>query len=108
MTNGEILALAESQADICGVFGNANRVLILWALGEREMSVGEIASTIDCSLQNTSQHLRLMRDKGILTSRREGQTIYYRIKRNELMEGCRLLLQARQEPFAREKPTEST
>jgi DNA-binding transcriptional ArsR family regulator len=95
MTGEEILALAESQADICGVFGNANRVLILWALGKREMSVGEIASAIDCSLQNTSQHLRLMKDKDILASRREGQTIYYRIKQNKLMEGCRLLIQAR-------------
>ena len=100
MTDEEILSLAESQAEICGVFGNANRVLILWALGEREMSVGEIASAIDCSLQNTSQHLRLMKDKDILASRREGQTIYYRIKPNELMEGCRLLLQECQKPFA--------
>jgi DNA-binding transcriptional ArsR family regulator len=100
MTDQGLLALAESQAEICGVFGNANRVLILWALGEREMSVGEIASAIDCSLQNTSQHLRLMRDKDILASRREGQTIYYRIKQNELMESCRLLLQSRQKPFA--------
>ena len=100
MTDEETLALAESQADICGVFGNANRVLILWVLDEQEMSVGEIAAAIDCSLQNTSQHLRLMKDKNILVSRREGQTIYYRIKQNELMEGCRLLLQARQKPFA--------
>jgi DNA-binding transcriptional ArsR family regulator len=108
MTDEGLLALAENQAEICGVFGNANRVLILWALGEREMSVGEIASAIDCSLQNTSQHLRLMKDKDILAFRREGQTIYYRIKQNELMEGCRLLLQARQEPLARKNPTEST
>lgn len=100
MTDEEILALAERQAEICGVFGNANRVLILWALGEQEMSVGEIASAIDCSLQNTSQHLRLMKDKNILASRREGQTIYYRIKHNELMEGCRLLLQGFSKPFA--------
>ncbi len=34
MTDEETLALAESQAEICGVFGNANRVLILWALGD--------------------------------------------------------------------------
>ena len=108
MTNQGLLALAESQAEICGVFGNANRVLILWALGERELSVGEIASAIDCSLQNTSQHLRLMRDKDILASRREAQTIYYRIKHNELMEGCQLLLQAREKPFASEKPISSS
>jgi DNA-binding transcriptional ArsR family regulator len=108
MADKEIVALAERLADICGVFGNANRVLILWALGEREMSVSGIASAIDCSLQNTSQHLRLMKDKGILTSRREGQTRYYRIEQSEPVEGCWLLLQAHREPFAREKPTEST
>jgi ArsR family transcriptional regulator len=71
------------------------------------MSVSEIASAIDCSLQNTSQHLRLMKDKDILASRREGQTIYYRIKPNEFMEGCHLLFQARQGLFAQEKPIES-
>ena len=107
MTDEGTLALAESQAEICGVFGNANRVMILWALGEREMSVGEIAAAIDCSLQNTSQHLRLMKDKDILAFRREGQTIYYRIKQNELMKGCRLLLQARRKPSELKKPINS-
>ncbi|MEJ2555052.1 MAG: metalloregulator ArsR/SmtB family transcription factor [Anaerolineae bacterium] len=108
MTNTELLELAESQASICGVFGNAKRLLILWALGKHEMSVSEIASAIDCSLQNTSQHLRLMKDKDILASRREGQAIYYRIKQNEFMEGCQLLFQARQGLFTQEKPVEST
>jgi DNA-binding transcriptional ArsR family regulator len=108
MTNAELLELAESQAGICGIFGNTKRVLILWTLGEREMSVSEIASAVGCSLQNTSQHLHLMKDKDILASRREGQTIYYRIKPNELIEGCRLLLKARQGPLAFEKPAEST
>ena len=107
MMDEGLLVLAENQAEICGVFGNANRVLILWALGGREMSVGEIASAIDCSLQNTSQHLRLMKDKNVLASRREGHTIYYRIEQSEFMEGCRLLLQARQGLFARKKPAES-
>ncbi len=108
MIEAELRELAKSQAGVCGVFGNAKRVLILWALGEREMSVSEIASTIECSLQNTSQHLRLMKEKDILTSRREGQTIYYRIKPNEFMEGCQLLFQARQGLFTQEKAVEST
>jgi DNA-binding transcriptional ArsR family regulator len=81
----DLFKSAQSQSELCGVFGNPRRVLILWALGERELSVGDIASTIECSLQNTSQHLHLMKDKGILTSRRAGNTIYYRVKR----EGCR-------------------
>jgi ArsR family transcriptional regulator, virulence genes transcriptional regulator len=83
--------LAEHQAEICRVFGNATRILILWVLEQREMSVGEIAVAIDSSLQNTSQHLRLMKDKGILVSRREGNAVYYRLQKHDLLEGCPLL-----------------
>jgi ArsR family transcriptional regulator len=98
----DILELAESQAEICGVFGNAHRVLILWTLGSSERSVSDIASTIGCSLQNASQHLRLMKDKGILSSRRDGNTIYYHINRNGPMHDCRLLHIARQRPLEAE------
>jgi len=52
---------------------------------------------VNGSLQNTSQHLHLMKNKGILTSRREGQTIYYRIVENELMKDCRLVKRAHQQ-----------
>ena len=87
-------ASAESQASICSIFANPKRVLILWSLEDHEKSVGEIASTIEASLQCTSQHLRLMKEMGILGSRRDGQTIYYRIVENGLTERCQLLLQA--------------
>lgn len=88
--DAQILESARLQAEICKVFGNANRILILWVLGDRELSVGDIAEAIDSSLQNTSQHLRLMKDKGILVSRREQHTILYCVADHELMEGCRL------------------
>ena len=83
--------LAVKQAALCGLFGSAKRVLILWALRDRELSVSEIALSIGASLQNTSQHLRLMEDKGILASHRERQRVYYKIVDHELMQGCRLL-----------------
>ena len=89
-------SLAESQASVCSVFANAKRVMILWSLAEQEKSVGEIASAIEASLQSTSQHLHLMKKMGILDSRRDGQTIYYCIVKNGLMERCQLLLQVYQ------------
>jgi len=84
---------AEKRADFCSVFSNANRVLILWALAGKELSVTEIALAIEASLQNTSQHLSLMKDYDILDCRRDGQTIYYRIKDNQFDEFCFLLHQ---------------
>ena len=71
---------AEELATYCRVFSNARRILILWVLGKEEMSVSDISSAVGASLQNTSQHLRLMKDRGILSSRRDGQTVYYRVE----------------------------
>ena len=85
--------MANQQAEICSIFSNPKRVLIFWALTEKEMSVTEIAEFIDSSAQNTSQHLRLMKEKKILTTRRDGQTIYYRVADNDIGKYCRLLHQ---------------
>jgi len=87
-----LLSLARQQADICSVFGSTRRVLIVWVLGKQEMSVSDIAAAIGATMQNTSQHLRLMKDKNIVQSRRDGHTIYYRIAENEKMAKCSVLL----------------
>lgn len=88
----ELQREAERQATICSVFGNSKRVLILWALADRELSVGEIAATVGLSLQNTSQHLRLMKERGILHSRRDGQTIFYSVVEDKLLQSCEHIL----------------
>jgi len=85
-----IKALAEEQAKICSVFANSKRVMILWSIADQEKSVTDIAQDIDASMQSTSQHLHLMKERCILESRREGQTIYYRRADNELLRQCEL------------------
>jgi len=87
-----LLSLARQQAAICSVFGSTRRVLIVWTLGKNEMSVTDIAAAIGATLQNTSQHLRLMKDKGVVQSRRDGHSVYYRIAENEKMSKCSVLL----------------
>jgi DNA-binding transcriptional ArsR family regulator len=72
--------LAKERAEIYQVFSNDKRVLIFWNLADKhEMSVNELADAIETSVQNTSQHLRLMKAKDILESSRNGHTINYRI-----------------------------
>jgi DNA-binding transcriptional ArsR family regulator len=71
--------LAERCAQIHRLLANRRRLMILWALAGRELSVSEIAQTIGASMQSTSQHLRLMRKYSLLSSRREGQSIFYRL-----------------------------
>ena len=93
MLGADAFEQAIRQADQCKVFSNSRRILILWALIEHPLTVSEVAEAIDTSLQNTSQHLRLMKDKGILTSKREGSTVYYEYQHNPLNNICPQLLE---------------
>ena len=79
---------AQEQAEFCGIFSNSRRIQIVWAIGNRELTVSEISEEIKASMQNTSQHLRLMKNKGVLQSRRDGREIYYRIANTEVSQNC--------------------
>lgn len=93
MTDPDSKQLAESQAEIYRIFSHANRVQIFWLLMENEMSVNDISDAIEASVQNTSQHLRLMKAVNILDTRRNGQTIYYRIAETDMGSYCRRILE---------------
>jgi DNA-binding transcriptional ArsR family regulator len=83
--------LAEERAEIYRVFSNAKRLLIFWLLSEKEMPVNKIAESIDSSIQNTSQHLRLMKANKILDTRRNGKEVYYRISDSDIGEFCKTI-----------------
>ena len=88
--------LAEERAEIYQIFSNAKRLQIFWLLEEQEMSVNNLAETIGTSIQNTSQHLLLMKAKNILNTRREGKEIYYGIADTEIGKLCRFILNGHQ------------
>ena len=79
---------AQEQAEFCGILGNAHRIQIVWILGNRELTVSEIAEEIKASMQNTSQHLRWMKNKGVLGSRRDGREIDYRVTDTKFSRNC--------------------
>jgi len=55
------------------------RLKILCILGDREISVQEIVDQVGTSQSNISQHLGILRDKGILTTRKDANRVYYRV-----------------------------
>jgi len=55
------------------------RLKILCTLGDQEVSVQDIVENVGTSQSNISQHLAILRDKGILTSRRDANRVYYRV-----------------------------
>lgn len=78
------IALLEDKAAEAAAFlkllGNPHRLLILCRLVvEREMSVGALAEAVGLAQSPLSQHLAKMRDDGVVATRREAQTVFYRI-----------------------------
>jgi len=71
---------AAEAAALLKLLANENRLLILCRLAlEREMSVNDLADAVGLSQSALSQHLAKMREEGLLTTRRDAQTVYYRI-----------------------------
>ncbi len=71
---------AGQVADLLGALANDRRLLILCKLVEvGEATVGSLAADIGLSQSALSQHLARMRDEGIVTFRRDAQTLWYRI-----------------------------
>lgn len=93
--------LAKVQANLCSVFSDEKRLRIMWFLGDGERRVNEIAEHIGISVQNASQHLRVMRDRGAVTYRKEGHAVYYRITNPKFSQGYQLIRQGLLEELRR-------
>jgi DNA-binding transcriptional ArsR family regulator len=93
LASQEQLRLWELQADICQILANPKRLQILNLLKWGELSVGALVQAMGVAKANLSQHLSLMRQKGILTTRREGTTIYYRLAIPPITEACEIMRQ---------------
>lgn len=72
-------AKAESAADLLKALANRHRLLIICQLIAGERSVGELAEFLGIRDSTVSQHLALLRKDGLVTTRRDGQTIFYAI-----------------------------
>jgi DNA-binding transcriptional ArsR family regulator len=82
---------AEHQAGFFKALGSPQRVLILWLLMEREMTLFEIASTIRASQQSTSRHLNILDLNKLVEYRREHGSVFYRIADNRQIQNCLIL-----------------
>ncbi len=70
---------AEEAARLLSALGQTKRLLALCRLKDQEMSVGALAEAVGLGQSALSQHLARLRDLGIVATRRDAQTIYYRL-----------------------------
>jgi ArsR family transcriptional regulator, virulence genes transcriptional regulator len=85
--------LYKLHAGICHTLANPKRLEIIDKLRDQELSVTELAKALGISQANLSQHLSLMRQRGIVTTRREGLNIFYRLSNPKIIKACDLMRQ---------------
>ncbi len=89
----------ELHADICKIFSNPKRLEIINTLKDKELSAGELIEKIGLSKANLSQHMSVLRSKGVVLTRREGVNIYYRIANPKIIQACHLMREVLLEQF---------
>ncbi len=80
------------SAAVARALGDPKRLCVLESLAAGELSVGELALRVSCQVPNMSQHLAVLRAAGLVTARRDGNTVFYRLADPKVLEACHLLL----------------
>ena len=91
MSNPNSEEISQLHANVCAALSDPSRILILYALGERPYTVHDLAQAIGAAQPATSRHLRILREKGLVLSHRQGLSVEYRLADPRLIEALDLL-----------------
>jgi len=83
--------LYRRHADFCKVISHPTRLQIIDILHDGEMSVTDLATQLQISVGNLSQHLNLMKQRRVLESRKEGNSVIYRLANPKMIKACCLI-----------------
>ncbi|WP_234984256.1 ArsR/SmtB family transcription factor [Roseivivax jejudonensis] len=89
---------ADHVAGLLSLMGNSRRLLILCRLAEGEASVGALQAQIGLGQSALSQHLAKLRAAGVVATRRDGQSVFYRIADDDV----RAIMASLYDTFCRE------
>ena len=93
-TAADLKPLFRMHAELCKAMANEHRQAILHAVCDGEKCVGDLADEIGISVHNVSQHLRVLKERRLVASRKDGQTVYYHVTNPKFLEACALMRQA--------------
>ncbi len=84
----EITAL---HAGICSALADPRRILLLYALNDKPRNVSELADELGISQPTASRHLNMLRERGLVTARREGQSVVNSLADKRIIQALDLL-----------------
>lgn len=79
------------HAEFCKTMAHPKRLIIVTALKKKEMTVGEFSELLEMPIANVSQHLKALRDHDIVTTRKDGQKVYYSLTDGRLIDACNMI-----------------
>lgn len=79
------------HADLCSALADPNRILMIYALGELPRSVNELSEVLELSQPATSRNLKVLRERGLVYTIRQGNTLEYHLTDARLVEALNLL-----------------
>ena len=88
--NSELYKL---KAELCKTFADPKRLLIINELRDGEKAVGELANSLEISQAVISRHLAILRERGVVTPRREGTNVFYSLADPQIGDACDLVHQ---------------
>jgi ArsR family transcriptional regulator, virulence genes transcriptional regulator len=83
--------LFELHAEVCKTLSNPMRLRIINELQDGEMTVGALAKRLGIRQAHLSQHLAVLRQRGVVKTRRDGPNIYYGISNPKIVKACSLI-----------------
>ncbi len=81
----------QRYASVGKALADPKRLCVLESLAEGELSVRDLATRVSCQVPNMSQHLAVLRSAGLVTTRRDGSTVFYRLADPRVLEAYRLI-----------------
>jgi len=81
----------QRYASVGRALADPKRLCVLESLAPGELSVSDLSVRVGCQVPNMSQHLAVLRSAGLVTARREGNTVLYRLADPRVLEAYRLI-----------------
>ena len=89
------------HAQICQALADPTRILLLYRLAEGPQNVGELAAALSVSQPTVSRHLKVLRERGMVTTTRYGATVEYRLIDDRPIQALDLLRSVLRDSLAR-------
>ena len=79
------------HSELCGALADPKRILILYALSDNSMNVSELVQALAFPQPTISRHLKTLRERGLVTATRDGQSVYYALTDKRVIEALDIL-----------------